>query len=118
MVSIRSSISLLVACALPLQGQADAAACGADNYSEVTAAVQTLRTNCASWSAYLANGGVWQCDSTCKQSVVNLVDTLPDCEWSGPYGQNYKNNVEELVESGIVALATAVVLKVAGAMLH
>ncbi|RLN64474.1 hypothetical protein BBP00_00003446, partial [Phytophthora kernoviae] len=42
-------------------------------------------------------GGVWQCDSTCKQSVVNLVDTLPDCEWGGPYGQNYKNNVEELV---------------------
>ncbi|KAG2528516.1 hypothetical protein JM16_002748 [Phytophthora kernoviae] len=97
MVSTRSSISLLVACALPLQGQADAAACGADNYSEVTAAVQTLRTNCASWAAYLANGGVWQCDSTCKQSVVNLVDTLPDCEWGGPYGQNYKNNVEELV---------------------
>ncbi|KAG7375295.1 Ganglioside-induced differentiation-associated protein 2 [Phytophthora boehmeriae] len=99
MVSTRSSISLLAACAFALQGHVDADPCGADNYSAVAAAVQTLHANCASWAAHLASGGVWQCDSTCKQSVVNLVDTLPDCHFGGPNGQNYKDVVEGMIET-------------------
>ncbi|KAG7381645.1 Ganglioside-induced differentiation-associated protein 2 [Phytophthora boehmeriae] len=100
MVSTQSSINLLAACALLLQGHADAEVCGPAYHSEVAAAAQTLNANCASWAAYLANGGVWHCSSTCHQSIVNLVDTLPDCQFGGPYGQNYKNVVKGLVASG------------------
>ncbi|KAL3670856.1 hypothetical protein V7S43_004041 [Phytophthora oleae] len=100
MVSTRSSVLLLAtAFALALQGHADAAPCDTDNYSKVSTAVQTLHANCASWAAYLANGGVWTCDSKCHDAVTNLIDTLPDCTFGGPYGQNYKEVVEGMVES-------------------
>ncbi|KAG3107723.1 hypothetical protein PI124_g17225 [Phytophthora idaei] len=44
MVSIRSSILLTATSALALQGHANATNCDADNYSKVTAAVQTLHS--------------------------------------------------------------------------
>ncbi|KAL4088087.1 hypothetical protein PRIC1_012517 [Phytophthora ramorum] len=98
MVAIRST-TLFLAAALALHNQVDAAPCDADNYSKVATAVQTLHANCASWAAYLASGGVWTCDSACHDAVVNLVDTLPDCTFGGPYGQNYKQVVEGMVET-------------------
>ncbi|ETO70165.1 hypothetical protein F444_13324 [Phytophthora nicotianae P1976] len=100
MVSIRSSILLVtVTSTLALHGQANATNCDADNYSTVVAAVQTLHANCASWAAYLSSGGVWTCDSTCHDAVSDLVDTLPDCTFGGPYGQNYKEVVQGMVET-------------------
>ncbi|KAG6953448.1 hypothetical protein JG688_00012802 [Phytophthora aleatoria] len=99
MVSIRSSILLTATSALALQGHANATNCDADNYSKVAAAVQTLHSNCASWATYLSSGGVWTCDSTCHDAVSNLVDTLPDCTFGGPYGQNYKEVVEGIVKT-------------------
>ncbi|POM68251.1 Hypothetical protein PHPALM_15612, partial [Phytophthora palmivora] len=114
MVSTRSTtLFIAVISALASQGYADATPCGADNYSKVAAAVQTLHANCASWAAYLANGGVWNCDSTCHDAVSNLVNTLPDCTFGGPYGQNYKDVVEDMVatcggqDSSTPASATA-----------
>ncbi|KAI9990812.1 hypothetical protein PInf_018416 [Phytophthora infestans] len=98
MVSTRSSILFLTS-AFALQGHAGATTCDADNYSKVSAAVQTLRTNCAGWAAYLSNGGVWTCDSMCHDAVGNLVSTLPDCTFGGPHGQNYKEVVEEMLET-------------------
>ncbi|KAL4165692.1 hypothetical protein KRP22_014402 [Phytophthora ramorum] len=98
MVAVRST-TLFLAAALALHNQVDAAPCDADNYSKVATAVQTLHANCASWAAYLASGGVWTCDSACHDAVVNLVDTLPDCTFGGPYGQNYKQVVEGMVET-------------------
>ncbi|KAK1935612.1 hypothetical protein P3T76_010307 [Phytophthora citrophthora] len=100
MISTRSSVLLLAtSSALAFQGHVDATPCDADNYSKIATAVQTLRANCASWAAYLANGGVWNCDSKCHDAVVSLVDTLPDCTYGGPYGQNYKEVVENMVKS-------------------
>ncbi|KAG1700021.1 hypothetical protein DVH05_000424 [Phytophthora capsici] len=100
MAPTRSSVLLLAtASALASQGHADAAPCDADKYSKVATAVQTLHANCASWAAYLANGGVWTCDSKCHDAVVNLVDTLPDCTFGGPYGQNYKEVVQNMLKS-------------------
>ncbi|KAG7381644.1 Ganglioside-induced differentiation-associated protein 2 [Phytophthora boehmeriae] len=138
MVSTRSSISLFASCALVLNGNVDADTCEPAYHVEVAAAVQTLHASCAIWAGYLARDSVWQCDSTCQKAVTNLVDTLPDCEWGGPYGvQNYKNVVEQMVArckadsedvnasttsssnaqlSGIIAPITAVVT-MAGAML-
>ncbi|KAG3139819.1 hypothetical protein PI126_g16285 [Phytophthora idaei] len=54
---------------------------------------------CASWATYLSSGGVWTCDSTYHDAVFNLVDTLPDCTFGGPYGQNYKEVVEGMVKT-------------------
>ncbi|ETI41512.1 hypothetical protein F443_13245 [Phytophthora nicotianae P1569] len=100
MVSTRFSILLVtVTSTLALHGQANATNCDADNYSKVAAAVQTLHANCASWAAYLSSGGVWTCDSTCHDAVSDLVDTLPDCTFGGPYGQNYKEVVQGMVET-------------------
>ncbi|KAK1935603.1 hypothetical protein P3T76_010303 [Phytophthora citrophthora] len=101
MAPIRSSLLLLLATssALALQDWAAAAPCDTDNYSKIATAVQTLRANCASWAAYLANGGVWTCDSKCHDAVISLVDTLPDRTYGGPYGQNYKEVVENMVKS-------------------
>ncbi|KUF82816.1 hypothetical protein AM588_10000449 [Phytophthora nicotianae] len=100
MVSTRSSILLVtVTSMLALHRQANATNCDADNYSTVAAAVQTLHANCASWAAYLSSGGVWTCDSTCHDAVSDLVDTLPDCTFGGPYGQNYKEVVQGMVET-------------------
>ncbi|KAG3006531.1 hypothetical protein PC121_g17808 [Phytophthora cactorum] len=99
MVPIRSSILLTATSALALQGHANATNCDADNYSKVAAAVQTLHSNCASWATYLSSGGVWTCDSTCHDAVSNMVDTLPDCTFGGPYGQNYKEVVEGMVKT-------------------
>ncbi|KAJ8530506.1 hypothetical protein ON010_g14406 [Phytophthora cinnamomi] len=101
MVSTRPSILLLVATtsALATQSNVVAASCDADNYSKVTAAVQTLHINCASWTAYLASRGVWTFDSTCLDSVSSLIDTLPDCTFGGPYGQNNKDVVEGMAKT-------------------
>ncbi|OWZ00101.1 hypothetical protein PHMEG_00028787 [Phytophthora megakarya] len=75
MVSIRSSIVLIVATsALALQGSVNATPCDADNYTKVANAAQTLNTK-----------------------LSNLVNTLPDCTFGGPYGQYYKKVVESLV---------------------
>ncbi|POM68252.1 Hypothetical protein PHPALM_15613 [Phytophthora palmivora] len=97
MVSIRSFF-FITTCVFATQEQIYADTCGPAYHTEVAAAVQTLHANCASWSAYLANGGVWNCDSTCHDAVSNLVNTLPDCTFGGPYGQNYKDVVEGMVE--------------------
>ncbi|GMF61205.1 unnamed protein product [Phytophthora fragariaefolia] len=109
MVSTRSSILLVaVTSALALQGNVDAAVCDADNYSKVAAAAQTLHANCESWAAYLTSGGVWTCESTCRDAVVNFVDTLPDCTFGGPNGQNYRHIVEGMVATcnGVVSSAS------------
>ncbi|KAL4116722.1 hypothetical protein PRIC2_012174 [Phytophthora ramorum] len=95
MFSIRVFVA---ACALAALEQASADTCGPAYHTEVAAAVQTLRANCASWAAYLASGGVWTCDSACHDAVVNLVDTLPDCTFGGPYGQNYKQVAKGMAE--------------------
>ncbi|GMF33585.1 unnamed protein product [Phytophthora lilii] len=70
MVSTQSSILLAVTCALTMQDVAKADTCGPAVHAEVAAAVQRLHANCASWAAYLASGGVWTCDSTCRDSVA------------------------------------------------
>ncbi|OWY90774.1 hypothetical protein PHMEG_00040947 [Phytophthora megakarya] len=93
MVSTQSYILLIVATsALAFQGSVNATTCDVDNYTKVANAAQTLNTK-----SHLANGGVWTCDSDCHDAVSNLVNTLPDCTFGGPYGQNYKNVVESLV---------------------
>ncbi|EGZ08851.1 hypothetical protein PHYSODRAFT_524900 [Phytophthora sojae] len=100
MVFIGSSILLVAArTAFALLGHVDAAPCDADNHSKVAAAVQTLHINCASWSAYLASGGVWNCDSTCHDAVINHAHTPPDCTFGGPYGQNCRQVVEGMAKT-------------------
>ncbi|OWZ02416.1 hypothetical protein PHMEG_00026027 [Phytophthora megakarya] len=96
MVFARSSV-LLIAATSALAFQANADPCDGDNYSKVAAAAENIHTNCASYHAYLANGGTWTCDSKCHDAVSNLVNTLPDCTFGGPYGQNYKQVVENMV---------------------
>ncbi|OWY90495.1 hypothetical protein PHMEG_00041356 [Phytophthora megakarya] len=98
MVSTQSSVLLIAATsALAFQANVNADPCDGDNYSKVAAAAQNIHTNCASYHAYLANGGTWTCDSKCHDAVSNLVNTLPDCTFGGPYGQNYKQVVENMV---------------------
>ncbi|OWY96178.1 hypothetical protein PHMEG_00033622 [Phytophthora megakarya] len=98
MVSTRSSVLFIAATsALAFQVNVNADPCDGDNYSKVAAAAQNIHTNCASYHAYLANGGTWTCDSKCHDAVSNLVNTLPDCTFGGPYGQNYKQVVENMV---------------------
>eukprot|EP00644_Phytophthora_capsici_P018542 jgi/Phyca11/537083/estExt2_fgenesh1_pg.C_PHYCAscaffold_730001 len=105
MAPTRSSVLLLAtASALASQGHADAAPCDADKYSKVATAVQTLHANCASWAAYLANGGVWTCDSKCHDAVVNLQTTAAQDIWA----------VESVVHSILFYLD----LRTFGAVLH